>query len=101
MDNFPTDTLHDGPRAHEDLTIKEQLEFMRVTSETRPGVEGFINDEGEACWIAESEVRRFITEHGAEHSSNYLLIHGVNWQEDFFHGCTPRFRKRPLHESHQ
>lgn len=87
MDNFPTDTLHDGPTAHEDLTIAEQLDFMRITEKCGPGVECFLAPDGKTTCFQEDEVQRFIAEHGAEHSSNYLRLHATDWQEDFFQNC--------------
>jgi len=89
MENFPTDTLHDGPAAHEDLTIAEQLEIMRITEECAPGVDCFLSPDGKITCFPEDEVRNFIAEHGAEHSSNYLKLHDTDWQEDFFQNCKP------------
>lgn len=74
----------DGPAAHEDLTIAEQLELMRVPGEHRSGEQCLLGSKGERRWIAESEVKRFIVKHGAEHSSDYLAAHGADWEEIFF-----------------
>jgi hypothetical protein len=74
----------DGPAAHEDLTIAEQLELMRVPGEHRPGEQCLLDSKGEHRWVAESDVMRFIVNHGAEHSSDYLATHGADWEEIFF-----------------
>ncbi|MES2920923.1 MAG: hypothetical protein V4819_05230 [Verrucomicrobiota bacterium] len=75
-----------GPAAHEDLTIAEQLQIMRVPGEHRPGEQCFRNCHGEHLWVGENEVQRFVAVHGADHSSDYLNSHGADWQEDFFSG---------------
>jgi hypothetical protein len=74
----------DGPSAHEDLTISEQIELMRVPGEHRPGEQCLLDANGGQHWIAESEVKRFITNHGADHSSDYLAAHGVAWEKILF-----------------
>ena len=82
-----TDTLTSGvgPAAHEDLTIAEQLETMRVADEHRPGELCYLNPEGENCWLEESDVKHFLAKHGAEHSSAFLSAHGADWQNQLFH----------------
>lgn len=74
----------DGPAPHEDLTIAEQLETMRVPDEDRPSEQCFINDQGEKTWLGEDHVSRFIVENGAEFSSDYQLAHGADWTKAFF-----------------
>lgn len=75
-----------GPAAHEDLTIAEQLEIMRIPDEDRPGEPCFLTACGEKRRAGEREVEHFIHRHGAEFSSNYLLIHGSGWEDDLFGG---------------
>ena len=83
-DTIPDVSPHDGPGPHEDLTIGEHIETMLRRSEHRPGQQCFVNEHGEKRWVAESEVTHFIRKYGAEHPSNYALIHGSDWLEDFF-----------------
>ena len=77
-------TSGDGPAPHEDLTIAEQLETMHVVAEHRPDEVCFIDTKGENHWLAESDLKRFITEHGAEHSSTFVSVHGTDWQNQLF-----------------
>lgn len=77
-------TATKGPSAHEDLTIAEQIESMRVAGEHRPGEECFMDSHGENHWIAVVEIQSFIRKFGAEHPSNYLAEHGASWETDFF-----------------
>jgi hypothetical protein len=79
-------TTDSGPVAHEDLTIAEQLETMRVRDEHRPGEVCFLGEDGRKRWVAESEVARFIRRLGATHPSDYLAAHGTPWQNDLFSG---------------
>lgn len=74
-----------GPSAHEDLTIAEHIENMRVSGEHRPGEECFLDSHGDNHWIATTEVRDFIRKFGAIHPSNFSAEHGRSWEEDFFH----------------
>jgi len=76
----------DGPPAHEDFTIAEQLESIRFPEEDRPGEDCFLNEAGEKRWVGTSEVQRFIRRLGAEHPSNYFVKHGTSWQQDLFSG---------------
>jgi hypothetical protein len=80
------DSTSDGPAPHEDLTIAEQLETMRVTDESRPGELCFSDTKGRTRWLSENHVNRFINDHGAEFPSNYLLAHGTDWHDIFFAG---------------
>jgi len=73
-----------GPSAHEDLTIAEHIESMRVAGEHRPGEECFLDSHGNNHWIATAEVGNFIRKFGALHPSNFEAEHGRNWEEDFF-----------------
>lgn len=73
-----------GPSAHEDLTIAEEIETMRVAGEHRPGEECFLDSHGEKHWVSTAQVQRFVRRFGAEHSSNYLTAHGTSWEADFF-----------------
>ncbi|MES2437987.1 MAG: hypothetical protein V4584_02915 [Verrucomicrobiota bacterium] len=82
--NLSDITSRSGPEPHEDLTIGEHIETMRVRDEHRPGQWCFLNEHGEKRWIAESEVQRFVRKNGAEHPSNYLSIKGYEWQRVFF-----------------
>ena len=75
-----------GPSAHEDLTIAETIELMRVPDEHRPGEECFRTSSGEKRWVASSEVRRFIRRLGAVHPNEYEAEHGEPWEKDFFSG---------------
>lgn len=75
-----------GPAAHEDLTIAEHIQTMRVSDEHRPGEECFLNGHGEKSWVAAEEVRRFIRRVGAQHPSDYLATYGERWEKDFFSG---------------
>ena len=77
-------TSQQGPAAHEDLTIAEQIENMRVTGEHRPGEECFLDSHGEKHWVPTEDIRGFIRSFGAEHPSNYLAKHGISWEADFF-----------------
>lgn len=76
----------DGPPPHEDLTIAEQLQTMRVHGEDRPGKQCFVSANGAHRWIGDQVVQRFVTNHGADHSPDYLNSHGIDWQMDFFSG---------------
>lgn len=75
-----------GPSPHEDLTISEHLETMRVRDENRPGEQCFLNEQGEKRWVADSEVTRFLRRVGAEHPAEYLTSQGTTWQQRFFSG---------------
>jgi hypothetical protein len=75
-----------GPSAHEDLTIAEQLETMRVSGEHRVGEECFLSSDGTRRWVASTEVQRFIRRLGAQHSSDYFASHQISWENDFFSG---------------
>jgi hypothetical protein len=83
-EEFEPDPSQNGPAPHEDLTIGELLESMRVKGEQRPGEQCFINEKHEHCWFPDSEVDRFIAEYGAEHPSTYRQRHGGDWRDDFF-----------------
>jgi len=76
--------VHNGPAAHEDLTIKEHLEQLRIEDEHRPGAQSYLDGHGKVCWIPESDADRFISEHGSEHPAEFLREHGLEWQEAFF-----------------
>jgi hypothetical protein len=84
MKAFPTKLYHDGPAAHEDLTIAEHLEALRSTEEDRPGAQAFLNIHGETCWFDDSEVADFIARYGAEHPAEYLATRGEDWLTTFF-----------------
>lgn len=75
-----------GPAAHEDLTIAEQLEIMRIPDEDRPGQPCFLTASGEKRRAAELQLEHFIHLHGADFSSNYRLLHGSEWEDDLFGG---------------
>ncbi|MEO5912886.1 MAG: hypothetical protein ABIS50_01550 [Luteolibacter sp.] len=72
------------PSAHEDLTIAEILETMRVNDEHRPGEQCFLGERDQRRWISDTELLEFVKDHGAEHPSNYLEAHGIDWKENFF-----------------
>jgi hypothetical protein len=74
----------DPPAAHEDLTIAETLETMRVNAEHRPGEHCFLNEDGQERWIHDAEFGDFVGRYGAEHPSNYLAKYGVDWKQIFF-----------------
>jgi hypothetical protein len=94
--SFPKPFLHEtrydtagpgsGPAPHEDLTIAEQLQTMRLESADCPGESCFLNSRGKKCWIANGVVERFIRRLGALHASDYLAAHGAAWQSNFFRG---------------
>ena len=84
LENASTVNPSDGPAAHEDLTIAEQLKMMRVPSEHRPGELCYLDSKDEYRWVAETAMRHFVVNHGAEHSSDYLLTHGADWEDVFF-----------------
>ena len=73
-----------GPQAHEDLTIAEHLESIRIRDEHRPGELCFSAPDGEHRWFPESEVKNFIASHGADHPSGFLTSQGTDWQHTFF-----------------
>jgi hypothetical protein len=75
-----------GPAAHEDLTIAEHIQTMRVSDEHRPGEECFLNSHGEKHWVTADDARRFIRRVGAQHPSDYLATYGESWEKDFFSG---------------
>lgn len=79
-------TASQGPAAHEDLTIAEELETMRVQDESRPGEQCFLNENGEKRWVSESEVNRFLRRLGAMHPAVYLATHGFRWEQNLFSG---------------
>ncbi|MEO7100417.1 MAG: hypothetical protein ABI162_13730 [Luteolibacter sp.] len=81
-----TTMIHDGPAPHEDLTIAEHLETMRLQNENRPGEQCFRNENGEKRWIPDSELERFLHESGAIHPSDYFSMNGRDWREIFFSG---------------
>ena len=76
----------DAPAPHEDLTIAEHLEMMRVNGEQRPGEQCFLNERGEKRWVADSEVKRFVRRVGALHPSDYEVANGSDWTLNFFSG---------------
>ena len=73
-----------GPEAHEDLTIAEQLDQMRDPHDRRPGEVCLVSSEGQKYWVSDSALEQFLRDHGAEHSSDYLASHGVTWEADLF-----------------
>ena len=81
---IPDADPHDGPHPHEDLTIAEQIETMRLSDEHRPGEQCFLTEHGERRWVSESDVEHFIRTYGALHPSNFLVTQGGDWREDFF-----------------
>ncbi len=88
-DTAPTRNPGDGPAPHEDLTIAEQLETLRVSGEHRPGEQCFRDPAGVTCWISEHEVKSFLASHGATHSSDYAEAHREDWQHIFFSNSHP------------
>lgn len=79
----------EGPQAHEDLTIAEELEAMRCPDEHRPGAQCYQDDDGNRHWLNDASVELFISEEGARHSSDYQSIHGTSWQDDLFNPKDP------------
>ncbi len=75
-----------GPAAHEDLTIAEQLETMRVSGVQRVGEECFLSSDGTPRWVASTEVQRFIRRLGSQHPSHYFNSHHMSWENDLFSG---------------
>lgn len=75
---------HGQPEATEDLTIAEHLETMRVREEHRPNEECYRLENGGLAWVAESNVRRFLQEHGGDHPGDYQSATGKSWQETLF-----------------
>ncbi len=73
-----------GPEAHEDLTIAEHIQSMRLGSSDCPGESCFINQAGKKCWITDGVVERFIRKSGAMHPSDYQAKNGEEWQSSFF-----------------
>lgn len=84
MKAYPTKVYHDGPAAHEDLTIGEHLDTLRVTEESRPEAQCYLNPKGENCWFSDAEVESFIARHGADHPAEYFAAHQVDWLITFF-----------------
>jgi hypothetical protein len=82
----PTEVPNSGPEAHEDLTIAEQIETMRLESADCPGESCFMNSRGKKCWIANGVVERFVRKLGSIHPSDYRAVNGVEWQSLFFRG---------------
>lgn len=73
-----------GPPPHEDLTIAEQIESMRVEAADCPGESCFLDTRGKKCWITNGVVERFVRKQGAIHPSDYRAANGVDWQSLFF-----------------
>lgn len=90
--SFPTDlpatssqeTSANPPAAHEDLTIGETLETMRVAAEHRPGECLFVGEKGQQRWISTAELGDFTGRFGSIHPTNYLATHGIDWKDNFF-----------------
>ena len=77
----------EGPSANEDLNIAEQLQTMRMPEKDRLGELCFVNEHRQCRWVGPRKATEFIRHHGAQHSSNYLALHGTEWEQDFFSGC--------------
>ena len=75
-----------GPAPHEDLTIGEILETMRVPSRDRPGEQCFLTEKGEHHWIPDDQVASFTAASGALHPSDYQVANGISWELRFFSG---------------
>lgn len=80
----PQETSSNPPAAHEDLTIAESLETMRVADEHRPGECLFVGSNGRQRWISTAELGDFVGRFGSTHPSNYLATHGIDWEDNFF-----------------
>jgi hypothetical protein len=77
------------PAAHEDLTIAETLETMRVSGDHRPGDECFRDETGAIHWVSKTRLHQFLKDHGAEHPSNYRSANGVPWTDCLFELSNP------------
>ena len=81
---FPKIAPGKGPEAHEDLTIAEHLESMRIDGEHRPGEQCFRGPHGAHCWVEDAVLKSFLAESGAVHPSDFLTSHGTEWDTVLF-----------------
>ena len=70
--------LSAGPSAHEDLTIAELPEIMRISEKRRADEECFLSSDGTKRWVTRAEVQRFIRRLGKQHPSNYFSRHQMS-----------------------
>lgn len=75
---------NEGPAAHEDLTISEQIALLATVEKDGDGRLTFHDARGDVWNLPEQHVHSFLEEHGHEHSSDYRVEHGRRWEEDFF-----------------
>jgi hypothetical protein len=75
---------NEGPAAHEDLTIGEQIALLATVERNGDGLLTFNDTKGAAWDLPEEHVESFLEEHGHLHSSDYREEHGRRWEEDFF-----------------
>jgi hypothetical protein len=73
-----------GPPAHEDLTIAETLETTRDAASFTPGSSCFILGNQQRHCVADEVLQQFVKQFGAFHPSDFLSVHGVEWESMLF-----------------
>lgn len=74
---------NEGPAAHEDLTIAEQIALLATVEKDGDGMLTFQSPAG-VCELPEDHVGGFLEEHGHEHAAEYQEKYGCRWEDDFF-----------------
>ncbi len=82
--DFASDSSFTGPAAHEDLTIAEILETMRVPAQDLTGELCFRDGNGMHHWVSHARASSFLAASGALHPSAYLASTGFPWELQFF-----------------
>lgn len=79
-----------GPAPHEDHTIADHVEAMRIQDDWRPGKACFTRDTGERVWLDETHVEEFLRQAGALHPNDYESQFGRDWTLDFLNPTSPQ-----------